>query len=1263
MKKLMGSLLGYYCLIVFYGTAAAGTQNSSAFLDTGIFAGEVVQYYCYDTLNAGPDFNMSAGSDVTLRSSGGIVLEPGFFAETGSTLFAEIIDLPGIKFTGTKQSTWPGEPLTLSWSIGGHDDPETALPPNTGIESTSGTDPVITLLPGIGRIYSQTGSIDVAPDKTTEYILRVDRGAKIIEKTFLVAVKADALNIVIDLPSDDDLINLSEAAQGLKITFTNDNTISSVRVFDSDGQIQTDITSLAQIDANGIFVDLTKLKDGPHRVTAIITDKNGTKTVRTVPFNLDKTVTGTGNIPSETDLILQYQNVLSGETREYFAYNSLTAGPGFTMEEGSNVSLRSSGSVDLAPGFFAADGSTLSAETSAMDTIKFTGSKPLVKKGGTVTLSWSAAGRYDNPLTTLSPGTGPGPDTVPSIGARDVAPGETTEYILSVDRGGKIINKTFLVTIDSQPPEIVISSPSADNIIDLEEAKQGLDINITDNTGITSVQVLDSDGQSRTDITEHAEINDTSIRLDLSSLKDGEHTITIITTDNAGNEHQESIPLELAKTPSGNNEPPSQYDLVLQNETLLSGETREYFAYGTLRAGPEFTMESGSSAALRSLEGVVLGPDFFAADGSSLLAETVTLAPIRFSGTKDLIKPGETIVLSWSCGPYDTPETNLTLGTGTSPVPVPSTGTYDVSPTVTTLYTLRAERGSGAVEKTFLVTVDNESPGVLSSYLPGKTRVNFTGAQIGLYATFTDNTGITSIQLFDVDGQTQTDITSRATVKGNTISYDLTGLEDGHHTVKVVASDAAGNETPVILSFELDKTIPVTTPSVTPGHYSQNFTVDLTSSEPATIFYSINGSTPFEGGKNTLPEPSPIRGITIDKSMNLQFFAKDSFGNIEPVQSAVYLMGAIPDGITGLSGLYNAPDVDLTWDQATNAEKYRVYRASGSIDHAILSQSSQGGYPPPKRLLISSIDIPGGTISFTDTGVLPGMTCYYAVTQVNSNGVEGAAGQIVSVQIPEDGGTADKAQAIARALAWLGSKQDKTGFWKDNPGTGVLATSQVLNAYRLAGKSDLETHLALFYLRGHLVDNNDFLSRKIITLSAFGQNTDIYINKLIAKGNYISNSYLRGWGINESYVSDPVSSGLGISALEKYSGTLPSGITNFIYSSKLYYLQSSESKRFGWIAGADKSVYASSLVYNAWDRFFSPQSPDFDSGWIARTQSPDGSLGNGVIDTSAALIWLDILTPAQKEMAAAYLVSRQNPDGSWNSSAYITGLCLEALLK
>jgi hypothetical protein len=67
--------------------------------------------------------------------------------------------------------------------------------------------------------------------------------------------------------------------------------------------------------------------------------------------------------------------------------------------------------------------------------------------------------------------------------------------------------------------------------------------------------------------------------------------------------------------------------------------------------------------------------------------------------------------------------------------------------------------------------------------------------------------------------------------------------------------------------------------------------------------------------------------------------------------------------------------------------------------------------------------------------------------------------------------------------------------------------------------------------------------------------------------------------------------------------------------------------------------------------------------WIIDSQAPDGSFGKGIIDTAAVLLWIPLADTA-KTNAINYLISQQEGNGSWdNNDAYVTGLCLEALIK
>ncbi len=106
-------------------------------------------------------------------------------------------------------------------------------------------------------------------------------------------------------------------------------------------------------------------------------------------------------------------------------------------------------------------------------------------------------------------------------------------------------------------------------------------------------------------------------------------------------------------------------------------------------------------------------------------------------------------------------------------------------------------------------------------------------------------------------------------------------------TLKFFARDSAGNSEPVrtetyIINF--DTTPPVTTPSPAGGTYSSARSVTLTANEPATIYYTTNGTAP------TLASPVYSGPITVSVSRSLKFFARDSAGNSEAVKTATYII-------------------------------------------------------------------------------------------------------------------------------------------------------------------------------------------------------------------------------------------------------------------------------------------------------------------------------------------------------------------------------------
>lgn len=136
-----------------------------------------------------------------------------------------------------------------------------------------------------------------------------------------------------------------------------------------------------------------------------------------------------------------------------------------------------------------------------------------------------------------------------------------------------------------------------------------------------------------------------------------------------------------------------------------------------------------------------------------------------------------------------------------------------------------------------------------------------------------------------------------------TIRYELGGGEAGlssplyknpisiTRTTKLsfLAVDEAGNKSPVTRSEYIIDTVPPKAVTRPPGgNYSGRIRVKIESSEPADIFYTVDGSTPSGNS-------SPYRGpITINKNTTLSYFAVDKVGNRSAPQSQRYILDSSP---------------------------------------------------------------------------------------------------------------------------------------------------------------------------------------------------------------------------------------------------------------------------------------------------------------------------------------------------------------------------------
>src|SRR5437867_1088608 len=148
----------------------------------------------------------------------------------------------------------------------------------------------------------------------------------------------------------------------------------------------------------------------------------------------------------------------------------------------------------------------------------------------------------------------------------------------------------------------------------------------------------------------------------------------------------------------------------------------------------------------------------------------------------------------------------------------------------------------------------------------------------------------------------------------STTHYDDTGLAAGtQYNYRVWAGNGTGtstNASPTSATYTTQN--PTVSASPVSGTYNSIQSVTLTASEPSTIYYTTDGTTPTISSTSS---PSPISGISISTSTTLKYFAKDTAGNIGNTVTASYAIDTTPPTVSAspVSGIYtSAQSVTLT---------------------------------------------------------------------------------------------------------------------------------------------------------------------------------------------------------------------------------------------------------------------------------------------------------------------------------------------------------------
>jgi hypothetical protein len=204
-------------------------------------------------------------------------------------------------------------------------------------------------------------------------------------------------------------------------------------------------------------------------------------------------------------------------------------------------------------------------------------------------------------------------------------------------------------------------------------------------------------------------------------------------------------------------------------------------------------------------------------------------------------------------------------------------------------------------------------------------------------ANATDAEGVAAVQ-FVLDGDPLGD---EDTVAPFSVSWDTTAADVGSHILSARARDAAGNvgdsELRPVVVVRPDVTAPIITASPVSGTvFGPSVTVTLSSNEPATIFYTTDGSGPSEASSRGA---SPLILGPFSTTTTVRYFATDAAGNDSDAASATYIRN--PDMTAPVARppreSFSASDaplsgvpVRLTWS-ATDAEsgvaRYELQRS------------------------------------------------------------------------------------------------------------------------------------------------------------------------------------------------------------------------------------------------------------------------------------------------------------------------------------------------
>lgn len=256
-------------------------------------------------------------------------------------------------------------------------------------------------------------------------------------------------------------------------------------------------------------------------------------------------------------------------------------------------------------------------------------------------------------------------------------------------------------------------------------------------------------------------------------------------------------------------------------------------------------------------------------------------------------------------------------------------------------------------------------------------------------------------------------------------------------------------------------------------------------------------------------------------------------------------------------------------------------------------------------------------------------------------------------------GTRTTPANLDEGLAWLRSHQTAQGYWNDKDTTRQRDTTIALATLSKLDGSFSGSGSALSWLNQNPSPNTDYLARQAILLADIGQNGAVQRDQLVTLQNSDG-----GWGLGAGYQSNALDSALAVLALAGH------GVTPAVLDKAGQYLLAAQNSDGGWgsVVGGPSRSSVTATVLRALKAINLPSGAATTAlAFLKSKQNPDGGFGDSpstVHDTANVLqaaIAVDGTAQILPDAAAAYLMSRQGADGSWDGSVYATAVAVSTL--